>query len=549
MKTKELKNFLSPPEDVILWAAVSTKAQDKYSVEDQLKIGRQWCADRGSHIVDELIVRGFSRDYWTLADVVAASSHDPDMAAFAQLQAHIRARDFGIFACLDADRFGRTASLVHEVLGRITRDCQAKVVTLVDGVWINEENAPVIGLIKGYKAQHDITRLREYRLTGFDNRARTGKSIASTSPMFHQIVRDEKGKEVGVVVKEALRPLWAAVAALLLRGIAWGNLEAVLFEEYSFGVNGKPYPKLTIRKQVLNYAFWGSSAINGKTHKDRYVYRVGAWIWDEHVPPPPPTKIYRNVYPAVYSGEWAELGEQVKAELWRRVSLRGKATAKGTFRFHGLLVCDDCGYSLSLCHTNRPSPAMRCDTHTPTKRKERGMECAQTRMIRVDKVQQYFHAELQKRLDDLPSDLFQVLSNSDTVRRQITGYITQRDRLIVEGKTLTSELGRADDFGREMIRNRMSELSAEVKQTNNTIATLELSLAGELEIQQSQQNLVETLKKHGGVAWLWQQPNNVIHQYLSTALGGNRVVVRNGIIIGSHPAVSRVISKRQPHSS
>src|SRR5262249_3640184 len=148
-------------------------------------------------------------------------------------------------------------------------------------------------------------------------------------------------------INETHRQLYTDLATLILRGVPWNLMETTMFQEFGHGRNGKPFHHFYFRKIVLNFGFWGHAAINSHTMGDQRISGVGPWLWDEHIPAPPPTTVYRNRYPAVYSGEWAELGEHIKTELWRRYNLTGKAEAHNTFRFHGLLMCAECGKVLS----------------------------------------------------------------------------------------------------------------------------------------------------------------------------------------------------------
>ncbi len=56
-----------------------------------------------------------------------------------------------------------------------------------------------------------------------------------------------------------------------------------------------------------------------------------------------------NVLP-VWAGE---LAKQIKAELRRcHGSIRGRATGANTYKFTGLLVCEECGRKLSISLSN-----------------------------------------------------------------------------------------------------------------------------------------------------------------------------------------------------
>lgn len=521
------------PETVLIWAAVSSRPQDKYSIEDQLKLAREWCQRTGAVIADELVIRGFSRDYWTLADVVAAAASEPDMQAFARLQEHIRRKTFTLFICLDADRFGRTTSLVHEVIGRITRDCGARIYTLFDGMWIDASNATMIGTMKAFKAQSDIDKLREYRHTGAVNRAQHGKVSQGRPPLFQRVVRDQNGNEIDVVINEDLRPLWTDLATVILRGTAWNAVEQVLFEEFGHGARGKPYRVYYMYRLMYHPAFWGHSVLNLRLKNGRSIQRTGAWAWDESVTPPTGVTVYYRRFPAVYAGEWAALGEQVKTELWRRLGLRGKALPQRTHRFSGLVLCDECGFLMHYVMSGK-NRYLRCDAAVARTTATRSAHCSQKRYLRYGDVQAWIAAQLQAELDGATSFLFTELNNADAVRRQIEAEQRRADRLRARAESLIVELADAPDSLKAAYRATLNDTAAELDRAAGQVNALRGSLNAMQDASGAQSELLSLLREHGS-AWFWQQSDRFIHQQLSAALGTNRLVAREGKLIGVIP--------------
>lgn len=523
---------------VISWAAVSTRIQDKYSIEDQLKLEREWIAKHGAKHVDELVVRGFSRDYWTLSDVVTAAKRDPDMEAFAKLQEHIRKRSFTVFLCFDADRFGRTQSLVHEVIGRITRDCDALIYTLFDGVWMDAESAPTIGTFKAYKAQNDIDRLRGYRATGMLNRAREGKSTTSHIPIFQKRIRDELGKEVALVINEDLRPLWTDLATLILQGVPWSVIEKELFEEFGHGNNGRPYFPDQLRRAVISPAWWGHSAIHFRGIRGESVVTSDPWIWDETIDPPPHVTIFRNCLPPVYGGKWQELGEQVKAELWRRYSLRGKARPAETFRFHGLLVCDECGYRLTASRGDRRynKVYVRCPTAYDKRWQiRRDMFCSQHNSITDSEIEAFLTTHIRNKTANLPTWVFDD-EGRDRNTKQLDQEKHRLKRLNEKLDALVDELTSTHEKARPTFRKKIEATSAEITLVEKIIHELESDLTSALEAQNGKMEAFHTVKENGGTDWLWRQGGTLIHQLIHAMLGGMVLVVRDGKIKGAVPA-------------
>jgi DNA invertase Pin-like site-specific DNA recombinase len=537
---------MTSPRRVLTWSAVSSKKQakdDKFSIPDQIAMGRQIAADLDGDLVDELVVRGFSRDYRTLAEVVAATQ-DKEMDAFRRLHDHIQARDFDVFVCVDADRFGRKASLVLEIIDLITEELGADMITYIDNMTMNDENSLTIGLLKAYKAQMDIKRMKENHRKGMNNRAAQHKLLGSFTPLFLLRLRDESGKEVATVVNEELRPLWTDIAAVVLDRIRWDECEQALFDRYGHGVDGQPFKRGSVYGWLMNPAFWGHNARNWRKRANTWVKQLGPWIWDDSVDAPDSVLLFRHVRPAVYSGEWAELGERVKAELWRRYRLKGKAKTRNTFRFHGLLVCDGCGYSLNQSRSGMNDHVyMACQTRH--RKAARGIDCPERRYIHADKVKAYFDAQLRVALDSQATELFEVNQEVALLQRSVEDEQRQIERQRDRIQALVMELADAPAVAREVYRQQIARLSQEIDAMQGRLFERQREVNSRRNSQADQARVIGLLKERG-VDWLWEQEDGFIHQVLSTALGDNQLVVKDGEIIGAIPAPNRrIITKRR----
>lgn len=542
---------MSDAPRVLTWAAVSSKVQahdDKFSIPDQIRMNREVVKRLNGVLVDELVVPGFSRNYRTLAHVIAATD-DSETDAFRKLHRYIEQRAFDVFVCLDADRFGRKASLVLEVIDTITEDCGADIVTTFDNMTMDDESALTVGLLKAYKAQMDMKRLIAARKKGMARRAAQGKTVSSTVPLFHRRVRGDNGKEIGLEVNEDLRPLWTDLATVLLRRVAWQDVERVLFDEFGHGrvVDGvkQPYPVEAFRSLVLNPGFWGHSGLYYFKKADQSTQFRGPWCWDPAVEPPPPMIIHHHKKPAVYGGPWAELGEQVKRELWRRYRLGGKGMPQNTYRFHGLAVCDECGYTLVKVVNNRRWVYLRCDTRWKPSRRQ--VTCAQSTHIRAEVVQAYFDDQLRAEVAGLPSDLFDVRADAATLARRIATEERQLKTLKRQLDTATAELVRARKAARDSFQRQIDRLADDIERIEDRLAQWRSDLQTSDRVRRGQEDVIALLKRHG-VDWLWEQPDGFIHQVLSTALGDRQIVVRDGEITGTAPIHDKRFKTRRRKS-
>src|SRR5690606_16790380 len=87
--------------------------------------------------------------------------------------------------------------------------------------------------------------------------------------------------------------------------------------------------------------FWGHIARNHCSASSKNGFKYGGWIYDDDVPIPEGSMIFRNTHEPVWNGE---LGERVKAEIRRRSdTVRGNTDPEKTHRFSGLGICAECG--------------------------------------------------------------------------------------------------------------------------------------------------------------------------------------------------------------
>ncbi len=539
-----------PTPRILTWSAVSTKVQakdDKFSIPDQIRMGREIVTRLDGVLVDELIVPGFSRNYRTLADIVTATD-DTETDAFRKLDHYIKTRAFDVFACVDADRFGRKASLVLQIIDLITDEMGAQLITYIDNMTMDDENSLTVGLLKAYKAQMDMKRLRDSYYKGMDQRARDGRSTSTILPLFHRRERDlSSGKDGPVTVNEDLRPLWTDLATCILNHVEWERMEDVLFQQYGHGREGEPYNRMYFRTLVMNPSFWGHVSKRRRRKGDVRRRFYGPWLWDETIDPPKGLTLYRHRRPAVYSGPYAELGERVKQELWRRYRLEGKATSNNTYRFHGLFICDECGHTLSKHATKRNRVVyMRCDTRW--RRKERPEGCTQVRYFPTDAIEAFLTDELEDYLAGVTTTVFSSAGNvrmlEATLERERAQLAKSRTRL----ENLVTGFADAPEAARAVFHRQMEVLSDEIERATASIQNLEHEMLARRDIRQAQEAALVDLRANG-VPWLWTQPDTKIHRVLVAILGDNQLVVRDNEILGSAPIRNpKLLTRRRRES-
>lgn len=358
----------------ILWIAVSSGQQateEKDSLPEQERRLREIAEQRGWQIIDIITIPGHSRVYYNYPEFAAAAATEGIPGALRMLE-HWARRDFDVFACIAGDRFGRAASIFNEVVER-TYDAGAQVFTLRDGL-IERGNEGTWAVMASYAASSEVKELRRRHKFGMNKRAEMGLPISSRVKISHCVVRDERGRSQKLVVNEELRPLFADLATVFLEGVAWHSLERVLYERYGYvGKNGKPYPPRYFHPLLISPVFWGHNARNFWNERSPNVHRRGEWMFDETVPAPDGVMIYYNTHEPVYTGE---LAERMKAELRRRMSLRGSARPNSPYPLTGMFECYECGWKMAFVNSHGKWRAARCNVaynmkppHSCTQRK------------------------------------------------------------------------------------------------------------------------------------------------------------------------------------
>src|SRR6185312_3279710 len=299
----------------------------------------------------------------------------------------------------------------------------------------------------------------------------------------------------------------------------------------------------TIYHWVINPGWWGHAARNWVRHGQLLTKQVGPWIWDSSLPAPPDVQVFCNVRPVVYSGEWEDLGERVKAELLRRFRRKGRSSVRNTFRFHGLLVCDECGYSL-VKSVGQTGQRIYMGCVTKSRQKSRSVQCTQFRYISQHHVQAWFDEQFRQELDGKASQLFEVQHSADNISKYITEAERARDKNLARVQSLVLELADAPTAAKEIFRQQIATYSSDIDRDNERIMQWQRELGGQLHLQSDQARVIRDLKQHG-IDWLWQQPDGVIHQFVSASRGDGQRVVRDGKIIGIAPAGVRVIGQRR----
>lgn len=497
----------------ILWTAVSTKAQaedDKASLPAQEADLRALADREGWDVIDVLKVPGHSRRYLDWHGLVN-DSLKVGIDAFDKLQRHFDRRDFEILAVRDADRFARTQTLNAYIVESVM-DAGAVIWTLSEGK-VDEQYRMFIAM-SGYRAAAAVDQLKKHREMALNTKPDRGLPVAGMPIWSHRFPRNELGKVVGVVVDESKRRAFNDLAELILDGVQWEDIARIMNERGYRKDDGTSFSPEFFRKTVCHPMWWGHAAryFRGRKHGSY----SGAWTYDESYPAPEDVKIWRSVYPAVWTGDEAE---EIKAELRRRHSMmKGRADTENTRRFTGLLVCASCGFNLASKTTPRWL-GMNCGQRYS----KRG--CDQPNTISERRIISFLTPLLQelKRVRD-PQKIF---GDTGRERTQQSLDLARADLEKVHSKARAMAGLYAENAGTAL----QDIYASELKKLEQQAAELEAS------IRRAEADLAAITPNRAAVEELdletfWQQPPRVINQQLHAIFGMWRLVVDHGKIVG-----------------
>lgn len=507
----------------ILLEAVSTGAQataDKQSMLEQDTRLHQLAERFGWKIVDIITVPGHSRVYYTYREF-AEDALAEGIAAPMRMFDHWQKRDFDVFACSSGDRFGREQSIFAEVVGR-TIDAGAVVHTLRDGE-INAGNRRMFISMGGYQAATEIDELVRRHHFGMNKRAERGLPLSPKVPFSHQVIRDERGKAVQMIPREELRPLFNDIARVLLDRVTFQRLEKTLFERYGYvGKNGKPYPSRYFYRHLTSPVWWGHNARN---HTRRKLER-GAWLIDETQTPPDGVKMFYNTHEPVYTGA---LGAEVKAEILRRMSLRGSARTDTNYPLSGLFTCGGCGRKMAWVNRYGRWKAARCNT-AYGQNPYASAPCDQRKHLVGEYALTYVRQFVSLLFEE--ADILAALSEQDADPAPVD-----------ETPQLEQQLAALEEEGRVLIQKQIRAPAAlsvlydeQINLLGARVETLQTRLdhAKRLKPPESQQANILTAAldiQQMGVQF-WEQPPGKVSQTLRRLFAGRLFVVLDGKIVG-----------------
>jgi DNA invertase Pin-like site-specific DNA recombinase len=512
----------------VVWVAVSSQRQaddDKISLAYQEEKARAWCAANGCEVVEVLKVEGHSRSDPNLIRLLELYEKK-GVTAYARLQELWACKGFDVLVAYSSDRLGRSGTLIHWVIE--TTYFEGMQICLTDGGGLmdpaNYRMQALLGTAQStmpMDAFKDKTRETKLKL------AAAGLSTGRY-PLSHLPVRDPvSGKPVEVIVNEANRPLYEAIATLLLEGLPWNKMGEALSQRYGHLTGADTfYHGKNIRRMFLIPWVFGNSVVRHNRGPENWMN--GRWIFDADVAPPPDVVVYYDVVPPVFEGERLE---QIKAELRRRFEIKGRGSTRDAHRFSRLCLCDECGYLMSVM-TKVVDGVRRRNGYVcghsgvgmpPDKR------CSNSRHIHKSVIQAFVEAQLARYLRTAASPTLEA----------VTPPVSELAALTQQIARVTGQLNRAIDLQLETddpalqarYRDRVKELNSETQRLENQRKDLQKRAAAQQRAVEAQTHTIEFIK-HIGLEQFWQLPDPQINQWLLRFFGDLRISIRDKEVVG-----------------
>jgi DNA invertase Pin-like site-specific DNA recombinase len=476
--------------------------------------------------MDVMLVPGHSRRYVDIHKLAVDAARE-GIDAFHRLLAHFDARDFDVLVVRDGDRFARTQSL-HAYVVESTINVGARIFSLIDG-WVEERNYRMWISMSGYKAAGAVDNLVQARKIAMDNLAKRGLPTSSVVLMSHYVARDEKGRATGLKLDESKRQLWSDLAELVLEGIPWREIEIELFRRYGHANHlGEPFHRGKFNKVVNTPTFWGHSArFHRSNHKGEKKWKIGEWVYEPGHPIPEGVAIYYDTHESVWVGD---IVPRIKAELARRRSVvRGKSVPDKTYKFSGLFLCSECGYTLAVARKNGYA-GIRCVSKYLTSSTR--TTCDSTRHLPETRAREYISQRLQEMLAagtpeaftaSDPNEKKEVFERLRIGEREILSLESQISVLILKEASADPEI--RDLYVAEIAKAtlRLKALRAQLRTLQEKHLSLDTSA-----IQRHTFDELATMT----IDFFWTQEDRRINQMLHRLMGNKRFVVQEGQIIG-----------------
>jgi len=452
-----------------IYARFSSDLQREASIEDQVRLCREYAARQGWFIVEEFVIADRA--------VSAASVVGRDGLQKLVKATKSKNRPFNCLLIDDTSRLARDLSDSIRTV-KILEFCGVSVVSVSQGIDSSQGSARPLLAMHGIMDEQYLTDLAKKVHRGQEGRAlhgftTGGKVYGYNNVPIEDLSRMGKyGRPTVLGVKLAIN---AEQAAIIIRiftmysnGTGQGGIAALLNQEGVAGPNGS-WSRYTIHEMLRNERYRGIF-VWGRTKKDRNpetgkkVCRdtpVSQWrcvdVPDWRIVP---EELWRAV----------EQRRKVASENFQRIGGRTRTDRSRRYLFSGLLVCGMCGGNMVIASGSGKRGYVKYGCHA---HKHSGV-CGNKLMIRQDRLEGQLLSAIEERILN-PAVLNQVIARCEVeVRNRLAAM--ERDGSLATLESLKRDL---DDKKRRQARIIAAiETAGDINTLTERLRNLENEITG-----------------------------------------------------------------------
>lgn len=314
-----------------VWAAVSSREQakdDKISIPDQLRLGREKASALGATVALELLVPGESRE---LLDFPTACD---EIAAYEELRQAVIGKRIDLLIFYNRGRLGRTISLVEGaarfclVNGVALYDLSSPPATLDADEQLHSNADQLNGVIQSWRFQNELSELRRNSRKGMSARVERGE-MPNLIPYGYLKVFDLHGRS-SVIVDESAATIIRKIFDLYLGGLGWLEIARQLNAQGYRAPKGGEWTVSSVATVIDNsWKLAGFVEYNRLSAKRAYMRVQG-----RHEP--------------IIS---AELAQRIQTE--RRARVAARRAVNSQYLFSRVVMCGQCGHAMRISHFER----------------------------------------------------------------------------------------------------------------------------------------------------------------------------------------------------
>jgi len=263
------------PLRVALWCAVSSRPQaadDKTSLDDQRQAGEQFAAAIGGSVVVTYTVPGHSRDYVLWQDAEQA------IPAYRDLRADCDRHAFDVLHATDADRLGRTAALIHQVIGLVEASgAEVYLASSPHTVGQSTVAQRYLSAIQAVRAEEEQSIRIARHERGMRGRVRRGLH-PGTWPFGYAAVRDVRGETIGAELVPEEAATVRHITERFLAGISYRDIARELNDAgFPVGSRASCWHATKVRDVMFNNTYGGYPAWGNAAPEQRSPHYMPLW--------------------------------------------------------------------------------------------------------------------------------------------------------------------------------------------------------------------------------------------------------------------------------